>query len=74
MQAHNVYVDKTQKGDLYEMTKYWYDFKSLNETLMIRYENSTSNVLDNTFFTIAKPCDQNRVYERIVICLTTNLP
>ena len=74
IQTHTVYFDKTQKRDLYEVTKYRYNFKSLNETLMIRYENTTNNVLDNIFFSIAKPYDQNRVYERIVICLTTNLP
>ena len=67
MQTHTVYVHKTQKGDLYEMTKYWYDFKSLNETLMIRYENTTNNVLNNTCFSIAKLCDQNRVHERLVL-------
>ena len=38
MQTHIVYVDKTQKGDIYEATKYCYDFKLLNETLVIRYE------------------------------------
>ena len=74
MQTHIVYVDKIQKGDLYEVTKYCYNFKSLNETLMTRYKNMTNNVLNNTCFSIAKLCDRNRVYERIVICLTTNLP
>ena len=74
MQTHTVYLDKTQTWDLHEVTKYRYNFKSLNKTLMIRYENTTNNVLDNTCFNIAKPYDQNRVYERIVICLTKNLP
>ena len=56
------------------MTKYCYNFKSLNETLMIRYENATTNVLNNASFSIAKPYDQKCVYERIVIWLTSNLP
>ena len=61
MQTHTAYFDKTQKWDLYEVTKYRYKFKSLNEALMNKYENTTNNVLDNTSFSIAKPYDQNRV-------------
>ena len=67
MQTHIVYVDKTQKGDLYEVTKYCYNFKLLNETLMIRYENTTNNVSNNTCFSIAKLNDEKRVYEHIVL-------
>ena len=67
MQTHTVYFDKTQKRDLYEVTKYRYNFKSLNETLMIRYENKTNNLLNNTCFSIAKLYDKNRVYERIIL-------
>ena len=67
MQTHTVYLDKTQKGDLYEVTKYCYNFKSLNETLMIRYETTAINALQIASFRIAKPYDQNRVHEHIII-------
>ena len=74
IQTHSVHVDKTQKGDLYKVTKYRYNFKSLNETLTIRYENTTNYVTHNTCFSIAKLYDKNRVHERIILWLTTNLP
>ena len=66
MHTHTVYADKTQKGDLYKVTKHRHNFKSLDETLVIRYENTTNIVLHNTCFSIAKLHDQKRVYERIV--------
>ena len=67
MQTHTVYVDTTQKGDLYEVIKYRYNFKSLDEILVIGYENATNHVFNNTYFSIAKLYDQNHVHERIVL-------